>query len=372
MEDMINPLYEKLARLVVKYSLRVKKGQRIRIWGPSIAKELFQALYKETVIAGGYPWIDAHIEGMEEIFLKYASDEQLLYVDNLLKQMYNEFNGFISVHSDYNTRKLSLIKPEVIAKFRGSPDRKELRKIFEERFTKGALNWVVVPFPSHSLAQEANMDIFSYTDFVEKALFLDKDDPVMEWQKLEKEQARIIKHLNKVEHIKVLGEDTDLTFSVKGRRWINCCGLNNLPDGEVFTCPVEDSVNGDIKFTYPGIYSGNEVENIYFEFKDGEVTNATADKGEELLKELLEIENARRLGEFAIGTNYGITKFTKNILFDEKIGGTIHCAIGESIKIAGGKNLCAIHWDILKDMKVAGSQIIADGKIIYEEGNWKI
>ncbi len=369
---MINPLYEKLAKLVVEYSLEVKKGHRIRIFGSDTAKELFQALYVEIIRAGGHPWLDVEIEGTQELFLKYASEEQLLYVDKLEKQMQKEFDGFIRVRGEYNTRKLSTIDPKVIATYSGAPERKKLRNVFQERDLKGELKWVVIPFPCNSLAQEANMDLFSYSEFVEKALLLDKDDPAEEWRKVEKEQDRIIKYLDKVENIHVIGEDTDLTLSVKGRKWINCCGRVNLPDGEVFTGPVENSVNGHIRFTYPGIYAGNEIENIFFEFKDGEVIKASADKGEPLLLELLKIDGATRMGEFAIGTNYGIKDFTKNILFDEKIGGTLHCAIGLGPKQTGSKNECAIHWDILKNLKYPGSKIFADDELIYEEGKWRI
>lgn len=369
---MINSLYEKLAKLVVEYSLEVKKGQRIRVFGPIVAKELFQALLIEIIKAGAHPWLDAEIEGAQEIFLKYASDEQLLYVDNLTKQMYREFDGFVRVHADYNTRKLSLIDSKLIAKYRGAPERKELSNLFEERYIKGELKWVVIPFPCQSLAQEASMDLFSYYDFIEKALLLDKENPVEEWQKFEKEQDRIIEYLDKVDRIRVIGEDTDLSLSVKGRKWINCAGRRNLPDGEVFTGPVEDSINGKIRFTYPGIYSGKVVENIFLEFRDGKVINASADKGEDLLNELLKIENANRLGEFAIGTNYGIKNFTKSILCDEKIGGTIHLAIGMGFKETGSKNECSIHWDIIKDMKSPGSEISADDEIIFKNGQWLI
>ncbi|MFX1380536.1 MAG: aminopeptidase [Promethearchaeota archaeon] len=172
--------------------------------------------------------------------------------------------------------------------------------------------------------------------------------------------------------MRVLGEDTDLIFSVKGRKWDNGCGKENLPDGEVCSCPLENSVNGHIRFTYPGIYMGNEIDNIYLEFKDGKVIKASADIGDNLLKEIMKIENADRLGEFAIGTNRGITQFTKNILFDEKMGGTIHLALGDGFKELGSKNESAIHWDILKDMTKPGSKIIADNTVIYEEGIWKI
>ena len=216
------------------------------------------------------------------------------------------------------------------------------------------------------------MDLFSYADFVYKSLFLDKENPIEQWRKIQKKQDLLIDYLNNVKEIHVIGEDTDLLLSVEGRKWINCCGQRNLPDGEIYTGPVEDSINGHIRFTYPGIHMGKEVEDIYLEFKNGEIIKATAVKGEDILQELLKIENANRIGEFAIGTNYGVTKFTKNMLFDEKIGGTLHCALGLGFERTGSTNKSAIHWDILKDMKTPGSKIIADNKVIYEEGKWKI
>jgi len=175
-----------------------------------------------------------------------------------------------------------------------------------------------------------------------------------------------------VDKIQVLGDDTDLTLSVKDRRWINCCGEVNLPDGEVFTGPIENSVKGHIRFTYPGIFRSKEIEDIYLEFENGKITKATALKGQRLLEDLLKIEGADYIGEFAIGTNYNITKFTKNMLFDEKMGGTLHMALGMGIPHTGSKSVSSVHWDILKDMKSANSKIIADDKVIYEAGQWKI
>ena len=182
-----------------------------------------------------------------------------------------------------------------------------------------------------------------------------------------------IQKLDKVDKIHVLGEDTDLTLSVKGRPWENCCGNKNLPDGEVFTSPIETSINGHIRFTYPGIYQGKEIKNISLEFKDGKVIKGTADTGQELLDTILSIDNANKIGEFAIGTNYGIQKFTKNMLFDEKMGGTMHMALGKGFLETKSENTdCVIHWDILKDMKSENSQIIADGQVIYQAGKWLI
>ena len=369
---MISEFYEKLAKLAVNYAVDVKKGQRVAVIGPSMATELFQAIYVEVLKAGGHPLMIPQIEGMQELLFKYASEEQLLYVDGVRKSIYEEFDCLINIFGDYNRKKLSLVDPKKIATAQGSPEIQKLMKVYMDRYAKGELNWVIIPFPCNSFAQEANMDLFSYFDFVKKALLLDKEDPVKEWKAVEEKQDKLVEYLDKVDKIHVLGEDTDLTLSVKGRKWENCCGHNNLPDGEVFTSPLEDSVNGHIRFTYPGIYGGREIENVYLEFKDGKVTKATAGKAEDLLHEIIAIEGAKVLGEFAIGTNYGVTDFTKNMLFDEKIGGTMHCALGAGPPETGSTNESAIHWDILKDMTLPGSKIIADGKVIYEEGQWKI
>ena len=369
---MKNIFYEKLAKLAVNYSVGVKKGDRVFINGLSFAKELLLAIYLEVVKAGGHPLLKPDIAGTDVIFMRNASDEQLMYYDDVMKKVMEEFDCYIAIKANANTRSLSLIDPEKLAKRQSSPKALEVFKIFKERTAKKELRWVIVPFPTNAEAQEADMDLFSYTEFMEKALFLDKEDPIKEWSKMQGDQAKFVDYLNKRESFQIIGEDTDLTLSTKGRVWVNSSGQVNLPDGEVFTSPVEDSVNGHIRFTYPGIYQGREIENIFLEFKDGKVINATADKGQELLDEILKIQNANIMGEFAIGTNYGIQTFTKNILFDEKLGGTIHCALGLGLPEAGGVNMSSIHWDILKDMKVSGSKILADDSIVYEEGKWKI
>ena len=369
---MINPFYEKLAKLVVNYSIGVKRGDRVFLDGLCFTKELLLAIYVEVIKAGGHPLLKPKIDGTEELFMKYASNEQLLYYDEAMKKIFEEFDCYIMVKTDYNTRRLSLIDPKKLATRQSSPKALEILKIFQERSAKKDLRWVILPFPSNALAQEADMDLFNYTEFIEKALFLDKEDPIGEWTKVKKEQEKIVEFLNERNNFRIISEDTDLILSTKGRTWINCCGTENLPDGEVFTSPVENSVNGYIRFSYPGIYQGREIENIFLEFKEGKVINGTADKGQDLLDEILKIKNANILGEFAIGTNYGITEFTKNMLFDEKIGGTIHCALGLALPEAGGTNMSTIHWDLLKNMKIAGSKIFADGKTVYEEGKWKI
>lgn len=365
-------MYEKLAKIVIHYSLSVKEGHRVLIMASDRAKDLIQALYVEIIKVGGHPLPFIDLEGIQTLFYKYASDNQLLYVDNINKQIMKEVDRLIQIRAEYNTQKLANVDPKRIMMRQGSQEVKKLREIMQEREVKGEFRWNIVPFPCQSLAQDAKMDLFSYTDFVKKSLFLDKENPINEWKKLKEEQERLINILNSVKEVKVIGEETNLSLSIEGRKWLNSWGDQNLPGGEVYTSPVEDSVNGQIKFTFPGLYLGKEAENIFLEFKDGKVINATADKGEDLLHEILNIENANIMGELGIGTNYGITQYTKNILFDEKMGGTLHCALGGGFQEAGSKNTSAIHWDILKDMKTSGSKVLADGEVIYQEGNWQI
>jgi aminopeptidase len=369
---MYNANYKNLAKIVVEYSLEIKKGHLVALVGPSFAKDLFQALNVEIIKVGAHLMYYPRLEGMQEIFFKHASDEQLSFVDDSEKVIFTKFDRLIQIRADYNTRKFSGVDPEKMTKYSAAPERVEMMEIFDHRASSGEMKWIVIPYPCQANAQEANMDLFSYSDFVYKSLFLNKDHPIEEWRKMKEDQEIIVNYLNSVEKIQVIGEDTDLTLNVKGRKWINCCGLRNLPDGEIFTSPIEDLTNGYIRFTYPAIYFGKEVEDIYLEFRDGEAIKATAQKGEDLLKEILKVENANRIGEFAIGTNYGIETFTKNMLFDEKIGGTLHCALGLGFEESGSKNKSAVHWDILKNMRVSGSKILADEKVIYEEGEWKI
>ncbi|HEQ79107.1 MAG TPA: aminopeptidase, partial [Euryarchaeota archaeon] len=250
-----------------------------------------------------------------------------------------------------------------------SVSRREITQLFHKRTGEGKLRWVGLPFPTDAMAQEANMSFSEYERFVYGACKVDKRDPVKEWEKVKREQDKMVKLLDKVNRLEFFGKDTELKMSVKGRKWINCCGDKNMPDGEVFTGPVENSVEGKIRFTYPGIYMGNEIEDIRLEFKKGKVIKARAAKGQKLLEQLLAIDDGcRRLGEVAIGTNYGIKKFSKNMLFDEKIGGTIHMALGMGFPETRSKNQAPIHWDILKDMKKG--EVLADNKTVYKNGKW--
>ena len=227
-------------------------------------------------------------------------------------------------------------------------------------------------FPCPAYAQEADMSLTEYEDFVYGATLADREDPVSEWKKIHDQQEKLLDWLKGKDKVKINSPFVSLELSIKDRLFINGDGLNNMPCGEVYTSPVEDSVNGWIKFSYPAIMSGREVEGIRLEFKDGKVVKSSAQKNEEFLTKMLDMdEGSRYLGEFAIGTNFGITKFSKNILFDEKIGGTIHLAIGSGFPHAGGKNKSAIHWDMICDMQ-KDSEILVDGEVFYKDGKFLV
>src|SRR4030043_395797 len=363
---MVDKRVEKLANLCVRYSVNVKPKEKVVIRGSTQSAPLMTEIYRECLLADAYPWIIPSLYA-DYTFFKHAKEHQLKFVSPFDKFIYENMDVNIALLAEPNPRRLSNITPSLIKTFQAS--RKELSEIFSDRVTEGKLRWTLLPYPISDGAQEAAMSMTEYEDFVYKSCLIDRKDPIAEWKKIRKEQEKICNTLNKASKIHLTGEDTDLTFNVKGRKWINCCGEKNMPDGEVFTAPVENSVNGTIRFTYPGIYMGREVEDITLAFKKGKVTKATAAKGEDLLKEILKIDGASRLGEAAIGTNYGITKFTKNMLFDEKIGGTVHMALGNGYTDAGSTNKSAIHWDILKDMR-KNAEISADGKPFYKNGKF--
>jgi aminopeptidase len=248
--------------------------------------------------------------------------------------------------------------------------RQVLMKTLMKRQADGSAAWVGTQFPTHSSAQDAEMSLPEYEDFVYRAGMVHRKDPVAHWRKLSERQARLCALLGKHETIRIVGKDTDITFNVAGRRWMNCDGHVNFPDGEVFTGPVEDSASGQIRFTFPAVYNSRAVENVRLTFKHGKVVDATADKGEEMLRQMLEIDaGARRVGELAFGTNPDIQRFTRNTLFDEKIGGTLHMALGASIPESGGKNQSAIHWDMVCDTR-AGFTVYGDGKVIQKNGRF--
>jgi aminopeptidase len=363
---MVDSRVEKLAKLCVHYSAAVKPKEKVVIQGSEMAFPLINEIYRECLLSDAYPYVKPELD-VAYIFYKHAKEHQLRFVSPFEKFMDENMDVQIRIECQPNPKRLTNIDPSKIQLRRASG--RESSEILTKRSIEGKFRSVILPYPINAQAQEAAMSLEEYEDFVYQSCLVDKEDPVAEWKKIHEQQEKICHFLNQIDTMQVIGEDTDLTFSVKDRKWINCSGKENIPDGEVFTSPVEDSANGGVRFTLPGIFSQREVEDIKLTFRDGKVIKASASKGNELLQRILEIEGADRIGEAAIGTNYGTTRFTKNMLFDEKIGGTIHIALGMSFPESGGLNESAIHWDILKDMKNDG-EIYADGKLFYKNGRF--
>jgi len=365
---MQNQPLQKLAYLLVHYSVEVKEKQKIRIGGSTASEPLVKEIYKAVLQAGAFPRVNIQFQDQEYLFYKWCKDFHLDYTDPLELHEVEQIDASIQVFPDLNPHALTAVDAE--KKKRKTLAQHPIMETVMNRWAKGDFKWVGAAYPSPFLAQEARMSLEEYKEFVFSSMHLDEDDPIQYWQDFAKNQQKLCDRLNKVKQMRYVGLDTDLTFQCQGRTWINCDGKNNFPDGEVFTGPVEDSVEGTIRFTYPGIFQGEEVEDIFLRFEKGKVVEAKAAKGEKLLHQLLDTdEGAKYAGEIAIGTNNQITRFTKTILFDEKMGGTVHLAIGRGFPDSGSKNISAIHWDMLKDMK-DGGEIYADGNLIYKNGKF--
>jgi aminopeptidase len=362
---MILDLASRLAKLVVNYSTHIQANDSVFIEGTTEAIPLINEIYREVLRAGGHPLTRVIPPGQQYIFMSEAQDHQIEYQNPFDLHMIQQIDAFIRIYSDINISELNTISPEKTRKAKAAEA--GVMKVFFERASSGSLKWCVIPWATNAKAQKAMMSTEEFSGIIEKACFLDQLDPAAEWKKLELENQKIVDYLNTVSELHILAPGTDLTMSVKGRRWINCCGANDLPDGEVFTGPLEDSVNGVITFSYPA----RRAEGIRLTFQHGKVVEFSAQKGQEYMAEMLKIAGADRLGEIGIGTNFAHTHYVGEILCDEKMGGSIHLALGASYPESGGVNESSLHWDILTDM-VQGGKMLADGKLFYQDGKFLI
>ena len=360
---------EKLARLLVNYSTEVKPGDFVYIRAEEVATPWAKAVAREAVKAGGHVEVVLTSEEISEVILKESSEEQLKEGNLINETLLARADVWLTAWGSRNVRYASNVDPKQI-KF-SSIGAKTWRKSYSERMGDGSLRWCGTQFPTMGNAQEAGMSLEEYEDFVYGAGLLHMDDPAKEWQRISQEQDRWIAYLNTKKSIRIVAEETEVTANVEGRTWINCDGKVNFPDGEIFTSPVENGVDGHVFFEFPLIYSGKEIEGIRIRIEKGRIVEASAEKGEELLLTILDTDDgARTFGELAIGTNYGIKNISKNILFDEKIGGTFHMAIGDSFPEAGGENRSVIHWDMIGELR-RGGKIYADGELFHEDGHFK-
>jgi aminopeptidase len=380
---MRDPRIDKLARVLVEYSTGIKPGWLVRIVGDPAAAPLIEAVYEHVIRAGAHPMPRCVPESLQDIFYELASDEQLQYLNPLALEEIKTIDATIGVWADTNTKSTSRVDPK--RQGMASKARRPMFDIFLKRAADGELKWNGTQYPTAASAQDAEMSLRQYEDFVFAAGHLDKDDPVAVWRQIEKRQQLVVDYLTGKRIVRFqTPSGTDLTVNVEGMTWINCAGHENFPDGEVFTGPNNDApdggVNGVVRYSFPAVYHGREVHDIELTFEKGRVVKAKASKNQDFLGSMLDMdEGARRLGEIAIGTNYNITEYTKNTLFDEKIGGTFHAAVGAGYPETGNTNNSALHWDMVCDLRPrprngtpgsSGGTITVDGEIISRDGKF--
>jgi aminopeptidase len=340
----------------------------VAIEATTAAQPLVRALCATILERGGYPHLLLELPDQEEILFAHAKDEQLDAIPTFRKLAYDQFESRIRIHSDTNPRALSSVDPA-----RQRRRQKASASILETQMRRGAdrsFKWVTTLFPTEGYAIEAEMSLSNFEDFVYRACHADQANPVAYWNKVEASQKKIIDRIEGHDQVVLRGPNVDLSLSIKGRKFLNAAGKSNMPDGEVFTGPVEDSINGFVRYSYPAIYSGVLVEGVELTFSDGKVTKAHAEKNQPFLMEMLESDQgARFVGEFAIGTNYEIDRFSHNILFDEKLGGSFHMALGAGYPETGSHNKSIIHWDMICGMQ-KDSEILLDNEVIYQNGKF--
>jgi aminopeptidase len=367
---MRDPRVEALARILVGYSTEVREGDVCVIEGESAAEPLLQAIYEEVLKAAGNPVLNMTMEGQAAAYFRYASDDQLDWVSPVAEWGVEKADVRIAAMAKVNTRDLSAVEPE--RQSRRQTAMRGLMKRAMERSAEGTYRWALTLFPTNAYAAAAEMSLPDYEDFYYQACLATDPDPLTAWRRQSDEVERLRDWIQGREEVHISGPGTDLRLGIGGRTFIAADGRHNMPDGEFFTGPVEDSAEGEITFHLPSSIAGREVSGVKLRFKAGEVVDASAERGEEFLTKMLDTDaGARRLGELGIGANYGISRGTQEILLDEKIGGTVHLAVGNSYPETGGVNESAVHWDMICDLRTDG-RLEVDGDLLQEEGRFVV
>jgi aminopeptidase len=366
---MRDPRVARLAELIVSYSLGLGPGKVLRIDAAPVAVPLAVEVYRAALAAGAHPYVNLELERLPELMLAEASEEQLAFVSPIARAEVEAVDAIVTIWAESNTRALSRADPNRHQRLIASEQ--ELAKRRWERMATGDLGWCGVLFPTQAHAQDAEMSLGEYERFVFRACHVeDNGDAVAHWQGVRKELQQHADSLSEAREIRIVGPGTDLTLGIEGRRWQAADGRYNMPDGEVYTSPVETVTEGEISFGFPALSHGHEVTGIRLRFEGGTVVEAEADRGSEYLDALLDMdEGARRLGEVAFGLNYEIDRFTQNTLFDEKIGGTMHVALGSAFEDLGGRNKSSLHWDLVCDLREDG-EVYADGELVWRAGHF--
>jgi aminopeptidase len=364
-----DPRVERLATLLVDYSLGLGEGEVLRINASDAAAPLVLELQRVALARGAHAYANIALEGLSELLVAEGSKAQREFVSDIALREVDRLDAEVTIWSEENTRAFSRADPEA----RGQVYAAERRLVNRrwERIGAGEMRWVGTLLPTNAHAQDAEMSLHEYEDFVFRACHVHGDeDPVAHWRAVQRELTARAAEFAETRELRIVGPDTDLRVGVAGRRWQPSYGTHNMPDGEVFTSPVETETDGEIRFTLPAVFYGREVENIRLRFEGGRVVDAEARRGRDYLQALLDTDDgARVLGEFAFGLNYEIDRWTRNILFDEKIGGTVHLALGSAFEECGGKNNSALHWDIICDLREEG-EVYADGELVWRAGHF--
>ncbi|MFH1248665.1 MAG: aminopeptidase [archaeon] len=346
---------KQVAKILVDYSCDIKREDVVIISADLPSKPLIVEIYKRIIQKGAYPRISWNVEGFSPVYYDYANEQQLKNYPKITEYEYKNADAFIYISAPIDRNELKKCNTKKIML-----RQKVTKKLSEIRLKK---KWVIFDWPTEALAKDAKMNIENYKKFLFNATLIN-------WEKESKKWNKIASFINKSDKVQIIAKNTDLKFSIKRRKAIVGDGTYNMPDGEVFTAVVENSVNGKIQFTYPLRVMGRVISNIYLEFKDGKVIKFDSSNNK-ALKELLDTDKgARYIGEFAFGMNPKINKFTDNLLLDEKISGTIHFALGRAYKECKGKNKSAVHADIVKNMHE--SKIFFDGELAYSNGKFLI
>jgi aminopeptidase len=353
----------KLARLLVEYSIEAGEGDQVLVSAEVGAGPLIGALYARLLQVGATPVTQIGLPGMQELFFEHAQELHYEEIPRVTHAIYEGVDAQIGILSPSNTMALANVDPE-----KQQALQKRNKPLSDMMLEKD--RWVLTLFPTEALAQESHMGLFEYEEFAFEAMGLNAENPVRFWSEKSAEQERLKERLEEAREIRIVGPETDLSLSVEGRTFVNSAGMRNMPCGEVFTGPIEDSANGTVYFGVPAAIAGREISGARLRFEEGKVVEASAEKGEEYLMSLLEADaGARYLGELGIGTNYGIRRASANVLFDEKLGGTVHLAIGRSYAQTGGKNDSSVHTDLVCDLR-EGGELYADGELIQENGRF--
>jgi aminopeptidase len=366
----MDPRVEAMAEVIVNYCVETKPGDWVVIQSPFLGEPLANACARSVLKAGGNATNLFSSEEVEETLLREANDQQISFISPITQVMMEKADATIALLAPQNTRSLSGVDPSQMA-FR-SKAREPLMETMMERSAQGALRWNISAYPTWAAAQDANMSLRDYANFVYNAAHLNEPDPIASWKRQGERQQELIDWLSDKSTVHITGPGTDLTVGVGGRTWLNDEGTRNFPGGEIFTGPVEDVTEGTIAFSYPAFLAGREVQGVRLVFKGGKVVDASAASDEAYLYQMLDMDaGARVLGEFAFGTNYGIQDFTKNTLFDEKIGGTLHMALGRAYPESGGTNMSALHWDMVFNLR-NGSEVTVDGEAFSRNGQFLV